>query len=172
MKRDYKVEVEWKAYELKSGLPSSGIPRPRKPGEGNELSSGVKRLSSEVGLEMKRPSFIASSRAALEAAEYAREKGRFDEFHLAVFKAYWEDGMNIGLRSVLREVAESCELNWSELARCLDEGHYTRRIEQQNEEARIKGITGVPAYIIGDYLIEGAQPYRIFQRAMEMPNIE
>ncbi|MGA1822824.1 MAG: hypothetical protein ACMUIG_09875 [Thermoplasmatota archaeon] len=34
--------------------------------------------------------------------------------------------------------------------------------------AVILGIFGIPAYIIGGYLIEGAQPYQIFQRAIEL----
>lgn len=142
------------------------MPRPQKPGEGNELSGGVKSLSEEIGLKMKRPPFIACSRPALEAAAYAREQGKFDQFHFAVFRAYWEDGKNIGLRSVLRDIAERCGLNANEMERCLDEGRYTRTIERQNEEARAMGITGIPAYIIGDYLIVGAQSYRVFQQAM------
>ena len=88
-------------------MPLEGMPRLQKPGEGNELSPGVKNLSEEIGLKMKRPSFIACSRPALEAAEYAKEKGKFDQFHLAVFKAYWEEGKNIGERSILREIAKS-----------------------------------------------------------------
>ncbi len=117
---------------------------------------------------MKRPAFIACSRPALEAAEYAKEQAKFDQFHLAVFKAYWEEGRNIGLRSVLRSVAEGCGLDGDELERCLNEGRYADRIDRQNEEARAWGINGIPAYVIGDQLVEGAQPYEIFQRAVEL----
>jgi len=144
------------------------MPRPQKPGEGNELSPSVKKLADEIGLKMKRPPFIASSRPALEAAEYAREKGKFDQFHLAVFKAYWEEGKNIGLRSVLHEIAEGCGLDWGELERRLDEKRYAERIDKENAEAGTMGITGIPAYIIGDYLVVGAQPYQNFRRALEL----
>lgn len=117
---------------------------------------------------MKRPDFIACSRPALEAAEYAKEKGKFDAFHLAVFKAYWEDARNIGQRDVLREVAEKCGLDGAELERVLEEGRYTATIEKQNEEARQLGVTGIPAYIVGSYFIEGAQPYSVFQKAVSL----
>jgi predicted DsbA family dithiol-disulfide isomerase len=149
-------------------MPLEGVPRPLKPGEGKELSESVRRLSSEIGLKMIRSPFIACSRPALEAAEYAKEHGKFDTFHLAVFKAYWEEGKNIGLRHVLRDVAEDIVLDWNELERCLDEGLYSERIERQSEEAKAMGITGIPTGIIGDYVIVGAQPYKVFQRAMEM----
>ena len=144
------------------------MPRPQKPGEGNDLSPSVKKLADEIGLKMTRSPFIASSRPALEAAEWAREKGKFDQFHLAVFKTYWEEGKNIGLRSVLREIAEGCGLDWEELERSLDEKRYAGRIDGQNTEAGTIGITGIPAYIIGDHLVVGAQPYQNFRRAVEL----
>ncbi len=166
MKRDFGVKVEWKAFELRPGLPPEGIPRPEKPGEGRELSPGVKRLADEVGLKMRRPDFIASSRLALEAAEFAREKGRFDEFHLALFKAYWEECRNIGRRDVLRDVAEKSGLPGDELLKALDEGRYSALVDAQNEEARRFGVSGIPAFIIGGCLVEGAQPYVVFQNAI------
>ena len=149
-------------------MPLEGIPRPQKPGEGNELSPGAKRLSEEMGLRMKRPPFIACSRPALEAAEYAKGHASFDQFHLAIFKAYWEDNRNIGLRSILCDIAERCGLDGDDLELCLNEGWYVERIDKQNEEAKELGIYGVPAYIIGSNIIEGAQPYEIFQRAIAM----
>ena len=33
---------------------------------------------------------IINSRRALGAAEFAREQGKFDEMHHALFKAHWE----------------------------------------------------------------------------------
>jgi predicted DsbA family dithiol-disulfide isomerase len=160
--------VEWKAFELRPGLPLEGIPRPLKPGQKNELASSVKTLSDEVGLKMKRPEFVACSRPALEAAEYAKDQMKFDEFHLSVFKAYWEDGKNIGQRSVLCEIASECGMDGNKLEEALKEGRYAGRVNEQNEEARVLGITGIPAYIIGGYLVEGAQPYQIFKRAVEL----
>ena len=122
MKRDFGVEVEWQAFQLRPETPLEGLPRPQRPGEGNELPPFVKRLSERAGLQMRRPPFIACSRPALEAAEYAKTQGCFDQFHLAVFKAYFEDCRNIGQRSVLRDIAERSGLDVDELERCLDEG--------------------------------------------------
>ena len=116
---------------------------------------------------MERPAFVACSRPALEAAEYAKEQSKFDEFHLAIFKAYWEEGKNIGFTSILRDIAEKCGLNGDELEHHLDEGQYTEKIDEQNEEARSLGINGIPAYIVGGFRIEGVQPYEFFQRAVE-----
>jgi predicted DsbA family dithiol-disulfide isomerase len=123
-------------------------------------------MSEQLGLRMIKPPFIACTRPALEAAEYAKEHGGFEQFHVGVFKAYLEDGENIGHRSVLCDIAEKSGLDADEMERALDEGWYAERIDMQNAEAREMGISVIPTYIIGRHLIEGARPYEIFQRAM------
>ena len=168
LKRDYGVDLEWKAYELRPGLPLEGIPRTRRAGEINGFPPYLIERADEFGLKLKRSPIIPCSRPALEVAEYAKEQGRFDQFHLAVFKAYWEEAKNIGLRSIIREIVEECGLDADEVEVCLDENRYTHAIQTQSEEAKLLGITGIPAYVIGGYLVEGVQPYQLFQRAMEV----
>jgi len=167
LKRDYGVDLEWKAYELRPGLPPEGIPRTPKVGEMNGFLPYLSERADELGLKLKRSPIVPCSRPALEIAEYAKEQGKFDQFHLAVFKAYWEEAKNIGLRSVIREIVRECGLDADEVERCLDEGRYTQAIKTQSEEAKRSGINGIPAYIVGGFLIEGVQPYQFFQRAVE-----
>ncbi len=167
MKRDYGVDLEWKAYELRPGLPPEGIPRTPKAGEMNGFLPYLSEHADELGLKLKRSPIVPCSRLALEVAEYAKEQGKFDQFHLAVFKAYWEEAKNIGLRSVIREIVQECGLDADEVERCLDEGRYTQAIKTQSEEAKRSGINGIPAYVVGGFLIEGVQPYQFFQSAVE-----
>ncbi len=161
------MQVDWKAYELRPGLPPEGIPRVPKPGEVNGFQPHLILYADEAGLKMKRSPITPCSRPAMEVAEYAREQGKFDQFHLAVFKAYWEEAKNIGLRSVLRETAQESGLDAAEVERCLDEGRYTQVVRKQSEEARRSGINGIPAYVIGGRLIEGVPPYGVLQQAVE-----
>jgi len=168
LKRDYRVDLEWKAYELRPGLPPEGIPRTPKAGEMDGFLPHLSERADELGLKLKRSPTVPCSRPVLEVAEYAKEQGKFDEFHLAIFKAYWEEAKNIGLRSVIREIVQECGLDSDEVERCLDEGRYTQAIKTQSEEAKRSGVNGIPAYVVGNYLIEGVQPYEVFQRAMEL----
>ena len=161
------MDLEWKAYELRPGLPPEGIPRTPKPGEVNGFPPNLNERADELGLKLKRSPIVPCSRLALEVAEYAKEQGKFNQFHLTVFKAYWEEAKNIGLRSVIREIVQECGLNADEVERCLDESRYTQAIKAQSEEAKRSGINGIPAYLVGGFLIEGAQPYEVFQRAVE-----
>ncbi|MFC1989733.1 DsbA family protein [Chloroflexota bacterium] len=168
LKRDYGVDLEWKAYELRPGLPPEGIPRTPKAGEMNGFQPHLIERADGLGLKLKRSPIVPCSRLALEVAEYAKEQGKFDQFHLAVFKAYWEEAKNIGLRSVIREIVQECGLDTNEVERCLDESCYTQAIKTQSEEAKWSGINGIPAYVVGGFIIEGVQPYQLFQRAVEV----
>ncbi len=161
------MDLEWKAYELRPGMPPEGIPRTPKTGEVNGFLPYFSERAGELGLKLKRSPIVPCSRLALEVAEYAKEQGTFDQFHLAVFKAYWEEAKNIGLRSVIRKIVQECGLNANEVERCLDKGRYTQAIKTQSEEAKQSGVNGIPAYVVGGFLIEGVQPYEFFQRAVE-----
>lgn len=148
-------------------MPPEGIPRTPKPGEVNSFPPHLNQRAEALGLKLKRSSIVPCSRPALEAAEYAREQGKFEPFHLAVFKAYWEEAKNIGLISVIREIASASGLDADAVERSLKEGRYTDTVKVQSEQAKQSGINGIPAYVIGDFLIEGVEPYQFFQRAVE-----
>ncbi len=133
----------------------------------NGFLPNLSERADEQGLKLKRSPIVPCSRPALEVAEYAKEQGKFDQFHLTVFKAYWEEAKNIGLKSVIRKIVQECGLDADEVERCLDEGRYTQAIKTQSEEAKQSGVNGIPAYVVGGLLIEGVQPYEFFQRAVE-----
>ena len=116
---------------------------------------------------MRRAPFIANSRPALEAAEFAKEVGLHDKFHRATFSAYFDEQRNIGDPAVLKEIVDGVGLDWAVLEERLQTGYYSSLVEYQIAQAHQLGITGVPAYIVDRYLIVGAQPYEIFERAME-----
>ena len=59
---------------------------------------------------MKLPPVQPRSRLAHEAAHWAREQGKFNEYNDAVFRAFFERGEDIGRAEVLMALA-------SELAR-------------------------------------------------------
>ncbi len=166
MKKDYPVEVEWRPFELRPGTPPEGAPLPEHYRQTEGLSEAVQRMADDAGLAMKRPSLISNSRPALEAAEFAKDHGRFDEYHLGLFKAYWEEGKDIGSSQVLQEVAVAAGLDGDKLMASLEAGQYVESVTDQVEEAQAMGISAIPAFIVGRYYFMGAQPYEIFQRVM------
>ena len=51
---------------------------------------------------------------------------------------------------------------------------FKEEVEKQYEEALKVGVTGIPAYVIGNYFFMGAQPYEVFKQVAEkaIKNIE
>ena len=115
---------------------------------------------------MRRPPLTPYSMYALEATEYAQQQGQFDAFHLAAYKAYWEECKNLGDLGVIQELALKCGLDWPQLSERLETGYYRDTVLTQYREAMDLGIRGIPAFLMGNQLFTGAQPYEIFKLAV------
>lgn len=123
-------------------------------------------MAADVGLTLSDHDWISNSRPALEAAIFARDQGLFDPFHRAVMSAYHAEGRDIGKQDVLREIAISVGLDADAMVTALDEGRYTAQVDEDLLISREIGLTGVPALIIGNRAVVGAQPYEVFEHVM------
>jgi len=87
------VRVTYLPFELHPEAPPEGIPYETYFGSARSLQvrSYLQTVAEQVGLKMQSRGVIINSRRALGAAEYAREQGKFDEMHHALFKAHWEE---------------------------------------------------------------------------------
>lgn len=173
MQADYGVEVEWRAFELHPETPAAGMRPPWADDPRYEaMAERLRQMAAEAGLPMNPPALISNSRRALEAAEYAREQGKHQPFHDAVFRAYFAEGQDIGDWAVLRELAEAVDLDGAAMREAVERGAYRAAVDAQIDEARRLGITGVPTYILGNLAVVGARPYEIFRQAMARLGVE
>ena len=169
LKKEYNLDVEWKPFEIHPETPKSGaltedLPFPK--GYLEMAFANVKRLADEDGLMLKFSDKLPNSRLALSISEFARKKGKFEEFHKLVLDAYWLEGKDIGDKSLLLNIAESVGLDKQEIEQFLESDEPFEIIRQSLKEVRGYGINGVPAFIIEDRLIYGAQPYRVFKEVI------
>jgi predicted DsbA family dithiol-disulfide isomerase len=88
------------------------------------------------------------SRQALEAAEFARERDRFDAMHDALFRAFFEEGRDIGDVEVLLDVGGSVGLEREGLRLALDEGRYTEKVVSDGRLATRLGVDSVPTMFV------------------------
>lgn len=159
------VEIDWRAYELRPD------PVPTLDPDGEYLhrvwNASVYPMARFLGMRLRLPPVQPRSRKALEAAEHAREKGKFDEMHTALFQAFFEDGKDIGQEEVLLEVGASVGLDREELRAALEEGRYTEKVLADEELARRLAVDSVPTMFVGPAgeplekaaVITGVQPY-------------
>ena len=116
---------------------------------------------------MRRPPLTSYTMYALEATEYAKEHGQFFPFHNGLYRAFWENGKDLGDLAVIEEVASQCGLDTAELHHRLESRHYEEAVMGDFQEATNLGVHGIPAFLIGKYLFTGARPYRDFQAVVE-----
>ena len=112
------------------------------------MSDAWQERASQAGIVMRRPAIAPNTNLVHEATAYAREKGRDGEFHHAAARAYWEQGVNLGDRAALQAIAESCALDWNDLAAALDAGRFRQYVLDEHQAAKDLGIFGTPTYRI------------------------
>jgi predicted DsbA family dithiol-disulfide isomerase len=174
LKREHEVEVEWKPFFLHPDTPPEGMRlspqfRARFAGAHERLDL----MARAAGMEMVHPDLIPNSRRALEASEYARGKGKHEEFHRIIFGKFYGAGQDIHDWTVLRSAAEEAGLDPDGMEREIESGKYREVLDAEIEEAYALGITAVPTYVLDDkYAIVGAQPYEAFERVLARLAVE
>jgi predicted DsbA family dithiol-disulfide isomerase len=133
-----------------------------------QRGAAMRAMMAEAGLTFVESDWVPNSRKALEASEYAREQGHFDDFHRNVFRAYFGEGRDIGKLEVLQDIARDAGLDADALVEAVTSGRYTERVDEDLALAQHIGLRGVPAFIIGNRAIVGAQPYEAFEQVMEI----
>jgi predicted DsbA family dithiol-disulfide isomerase len=162
--------VTWRPFELHPEAPVEGMPLEAYFGRGRSerIRSHLESIAAEVGLSMQQRDVIVNSRRALGAAEFAREQGKFEEMHLALFKAHWGGTDRLEDIDDLVRIGASVGLDETELRKAIEEDRYAAVIDDNRHEAESVGINAIPAHIFGRrYLVMGAQPYDAFKRVLD-----
>lgn len=170
LEEEFKVDVEWRGFEIHPETPREGRTIEdlnMDKGYIEMMRDNVMKLAKEAKLNIKFPSKLSNSRLALEISEYAKEKGKFREFHSAIFDACWREGRDIGNMEFLFKTAKKVGLDVGELKRYLKDGRAKKKLSEYLDEIKRYMITGVPTFIIGDKVVVGAQPYKVLKKAME-----
>ena len=169
LKEEYNVEVEWRPFYLYWDTPPEGrdlpayILRARAGGSEERLKS----IATAYDMDFRSTDRIYNTRLAHEATEYAREYGKANDFHKALFRRVYAKGQDPSLWAVLRATAEEVGLNLDEMQELVQSKRYTEYVEEQVRWAQQIGVSGVPTYVVNDrYAIVGAQPYEVFKNAL------
>jgi predicted DsbA family dithiol-disulfide isomerase len=168
---EFGFELELHSFQIHPEWPAEGLalaqhPRMMDPKARRLIWNHILELAEAAGVSMKAPEVLANSRLALQAAEFARENGKGDAFDERVYKAYFTEGLNIGLQGVLNDLAADVGLDRSELDRALESQRYAARLEHDTQLARERGVSGVPAFFLGEYSIVGAQSEEMMRTVM------
>ena len=137
-----------------------------------EVKARVREAAETFGLPMVEREWVCNSRLAQELGAWAETKGKDDEFHKAVFSAYFVDGIDISKVPELLDVARSVGLPEGEARRVLEGRIFQEVIDFDWAYCRKMGVTEVPIAVIGKHALIGAQPYEAFEHLMMVSNVE
>ncbi|MEV6692145.1 thioredoxin domain-containing protein [Micromonospora sp. NPDC051196] len=107
------------------------------------------------------------SRAAAAAARAAAAQGKFWEFHDALYAKQRRVNSGALNDAALRDIASQLGLDLARFDADRASAVTREAIDQDRREAASMGLTGTPAFIVGDTPIIGAQPYEAFKQAID-----
>jgi predicted DsbA family dithiol-disulfide isomerase len=168
LQQELDFDVEWKAFEIHPETPKEGMKTANYfPNyDMKKMKNHIENFGKDVGIKLNGD-ILANSKLSLAANEFAKEKGKFNEFHEAIFKANFEDGENIGDIDVLLAIAQGIGLNKEELSQYLGDQKNLDAIDESSAQAMKLGITGVPSFIINNKIVVGAQSAEVLKEFIE-----
>jgi protein-disulfide isomerase len=107
-------------------------------------------------------SIHANAQKAAEAAECAGDQGKFWEMHDMLF----ESGTTGGV-ATYKGYAADLGLNTGDFDECLDTGQFADKVKADFTQGTGVGIRGTPGFIINGKPVSGAQPFEVFQQAID-----
>ncbi len=169
LKEEYNIDLEWRPFYLYWDVPMEGVELPEyvKRARANGSEERLASIANSYDMEFKSTARIYSTRLAHEATEYAREHGKANAFHKALFRKVYAEGQDPGSWDVLRSTAEETGLDANEMQQLVESNKYTELVAEQVRWAQQIGVSGVPTYVINNrYAVVGAQPYEVFKNAL------
>jgi protein-disulfide isomerase len=107
------------------------------------------------------------SALAAEAAYCAGDQNKFWEYHDVLYSNWTGENVGDVAAPKLRQYAATVGLNQNTFDQCLNQGKYVGQVQQDVTNANADGIHSTPSFLINGKLIEGAQPFDVFQKAIE-----
>lgn len=160
--------MEWIAFPLHPETPDEGRSLAElfadRPINIHEMVRHLQKTAAALGLPFGNRTMTYNSRLAQELAKWAADKDRENDFHRAVFRAYFSDGLNIGNPAVLVNLADAAGLPADEARRVLESRTYRRAVDRDWDRALRLKVTAVPTFMIDGKSLVGAQPTAAIER--------
>jgi predicted DsbA family dithiol-disulfide isomerase len=157
------VDVQWIYFPLHPETPAEGLLlKDLFAGRNFDLEAAHARLKSLMdaeGLVFNQRTYTYNSRLAQELAKGFPQ----DNLRTSLYRAYFEEGKNIGDMEVLVGIAESCGIPSDDARRALRERTFKEAVDEDWAKARRYGVTGVPSFVAGRQKVTGAHPYEVLE---------
>jgi predicted DsbA family dithiol-disulfide isomerase len=132
----------------------------------------LKQVASRLELPFGNRKKTYNSRLAQELGKFAEREGKGDEFHKAVFKAYFVDGQNIGKTSILMEITESIHIDVKDAQKVIQDRIYKNAVDLDWKRSYELGVTAVPTFLFNNQRLVGAQDFKTLEKLLLSNNVQ
>lgn len=163
------VEIEHKAFEL---YPDAGptvryttqqrieAKYRKSPDEARQMIAHIEQLASRAGLSMNYSGVQNTNTFdAHRLTRLAARHGKANEMDERLLEAYFTTNLPLADRNNLLQIAQDAGLDRREIERALDDDTCADAVRNDERQAALMGIQGVPFFLIdGKIALSGAQP--------------
>lgn len=173
------LDIHWHSFELDPDAPAkhevSNTERlaqkyGRSYAEMEEMERNVAAMAATEGIDFQwQNANSGNSFNAHRIIHLAQSKGLGNEAKEAFFHAYMTEGLAIGEREVVEEIASRIGLDNAEVEYVLDSDELADFVRHDEKIAHEQlKVTGVPFFVFDQKLaLSGAQPREIFLQALQ-----
>jgi predicted DsbA family dithiol-disulfide isomerase len=174
---DHPFEIQWLPFQLNPDMPREGMARAEymalKFGDDAGILAAygpVIQAAEETGLDLNLPA-IARTPNTLDAhrlIHWAGLEGRQSVMVNRLFRAYFQEGRDIGAQDTLVDLATDAGFDRAVIGRLLASDADCEMIREADSAARARGIRGVPFFILDNsHAISGAQPAALWRGVID-----
>ena len=176
------LEIHWHSFELDPNAPAkhdtSNTERLAKKygrsyAEMEEMERNVAAMAASEGIDFQwQKANSGNSFNAHRIIHLAQSKGLGNEAKEAFFHAYMTEGLAIGEREVVEEIASRIGLDNAEVEYVLDSDELADFVRHDEKIAHEQlKVTGLPFFVFDQKLaLSGAQPREVFLQALQQAN--
>jgi len=124
-----------------------------------QMVSQLKQTAGDLGLPFGERTRTCNSRLAQELGLWAETKGKGHAFHMAAFRAYFVDGINLAKIPNLLQIVKDVDLPGKEAQEILTSRLFREAVDRDWAESRLKSITAIPTFVMNSHKLVGAQSY-------------
>lgn len=161
------VELRWWPYLLNPQLPKEGMDRQTYlrakfggDGQAKQIYQRIQTAGREDGIPFafdkmtRTPNTVLAQRLIL----LAQTQGKGEAVIRALFKALFEDGVDIGKAKALIEQGEAAGMTRTDIEMLFAGSEHSADIVRGHQRASMMGVQGVPFYVVDrEHVISGAQ---------------
>jgi predicted DsbA family dithiol-disulfide isomerase len=169
-------EIEWHPFQLNPDMPAGGMDRREyletKFGGRDQAVAVYARIAEAAEAAGVTINFEAIGRTpntldAHRMIHWAGLEGRQTAMVSALFRAYFQEGKDIGDHQVLLDLADGVGLDRAMTERLLQSDADAEEIRARDAHTRARGVTGVPTFVVANsHVVPGAQPPELWSKVI------